>query len=130
MAEAFICDALRTPIGRYGGALASIRADDLAAAPLVALKARHEKADWEALDDVIYGCVNQAGEDNRNVARMGRAAGGPADLRPRRHRQPALRLRFGGGRAGSAGDPLRRGRFPHCGRRREHDAFALRDAQG
>jgi len=70
LAEAFICDALRTPIGRYGGALAPIRADDLAAIPIAALKARHEKADWEALDDVIYGCVNQAGEDNRNVARM------------------------------------------------------------
>ena len=70
MSEAFICDALRTPIGRYGGALASVRADDLAAIPLAALKARHEKADWEALDDVIFGCVNQAGEDNRNVARM------------------------------------------------------------
>jgi 3-oxoadipyl-CoA thiolase len=70
LAEAFICDALRTPIGRYGGALATIRADDLAALPIAALKARHETADWEALDDVIYGCVNQAGEDNRNVARM------------------------------------------------------------
>ena len=70
MAEAFICDALRTPIGRYGGALATIRADDLAALPIAALMARHAKADWEALDDVIYGCVNQAGEDNRNVARM------------------------------------------------------------
>ena len=70
MSEAFICDALRTPIGRYGGALATVRADDLAAIPIAALKARHENADWEALDDVIYGCVNQAGEDNRNVARM------------------------------------------------------------
>ncbi len=70
MAEAFICDAQRTPIGRYGGALASIRADDLAAIPLAALKTRNPDVDWGQLDDVIYGCANQAGEDNRNVARM------------------------------------------------------------
>ncbi len=70
MAEAFICDALRTPIGRYGGALSAVRADDLAAAPIAALKARNPDLDWGALDDVIYGCANQAGEDNRNVARM------------------------------------------------------------
>ncbi len=70
MAEAFICDAQRTPIGRYGGALSSVRADDLAAAPIAALKARNPDLDWAALDDVIYGCANQAGEDNRNVARM------------------------------------------------------------
>jgi acetyl-CoA C-acetyltransferase len=70
MTEAFICDALRTPIGRYGGALASVRTDDLAAIPLKALIARHPQLDWGAVDDVIYGCANQAGEDNRNVARM------------------------------------------------------------
>ncbi|MGH6945323.1 MAG: acetyl-CoA C-acyltransferase, partial [Geminicoccaceae bacterium] len=70
MAEAFICDAVRTPIGRYGGALAALRADDLAAVPIKALMARHAKVDWEALDDVLLGCANQAGEDNRNVARM------------------------------------------------------------
>ncbi|UCH46686.1 MAG: 3-oxoadipyl-CoA thiolase [Betaproteobacteria bacterium] len=70
MAEAFICAALRTPIGRYGGALSSVRTDDLAATPITALKQRHEAVDWDALDDVIYGCANQAGEDNRNVARM------------------------------------------------------------
>ena len=70
MAEAFICDAVRTPFGRYGGSLSSVRTDDLAATPLQALVARNEKVDWEAVDDVIYGCVNQAGEDNRNVARM------------------------------------------------------------
>jgi acetyl-CoA C-acetyltransferase len=70
LAEAFICDAARTPIGRYGGALAAVRADDLAAAPIAALKARNPDLDWGALDDVIYGCANQAGEDNRNVARM------------------------------------------------------------
>jgi acetyl-CoA acyltransferase len=70
MTEAYICDAIRTPIGRYGGALASIRADDLAAIPIAALVSRNAKADWDALDDVIFGCANQAGEDNRNVARM------------------------------------------------------------
>jgi acetyl-CoA acyltransferase len=70
MRAAFICDALRTPIGRYGGALAEVRADDLAALPIRELMARHSKLDWGALDDVVYGCANQAGEDNRNVARM------------------------------------------------------------
>ena len=68
--QAFICDAIRTPIGRYGGALSSVRTDDLAAIPIAALMARHPGVDWALLDDVIYGCVNQAGEDNRNVARM------------------------------------------------------------
>jgi 3-oxoadipyl-CoA thiolase len=68
--EAFICDAVRTPIGRYGGALASLRADDLAALPILALMRRHPDLDWQAVDDLIYGCANQAGEDNRNVARM------------------------------------------------------------
>jgi acetyl-CoA acyltransferase len=68
--EAFICDAQRTPFGRYGGALSSVRADDLGAIPLKALMARNKEVDWEAVADVIYGCANQAGEDNRNVARM------------------------------------------------------------
>ena len=70
MAEAFICDAIRTPIGKFGGALATVRADDLAAHPLKALMERNPSVDWEAVDDVIFGCANQAGEDNRNVARM------------------------------------------------------------
>ncbi|MAW82033.1 MAG: 3-oxoadipyl-CoA thiolase [Parvularcula sp.] len=70
MTDAFICDGVRTPIGRYGGALSPVRADDLAAIPLRALKERNRKADWEAVEDVILGCANQAGEDNRNVARM------------------------------------------------------------
>jgi acetyl-CoA acyltransferase len=70
MTEVFICDAVRTPFGRYGGALSSIRTDDLATLPIKALMERHPSVDWGALDDVIYGCVNQAGEDNRNVARM------------------------------------------------------------
>lgn len=70
MTDAFICDALRTPFGRYGGALASVRTDDLAALPIRALMSRNPKVDWAAVDDVVYGCANQAGEDNRNVARM------------------------------------------------------------
>jgi 3-oxoadipyl-CoA thiolase len=68
--HAYLCDAIRTPFGRYGGALASLRADDLGAIPIAALMARHPNLDWQAVDDVIYGCANQAGEDNRNVARM------------------------------------------------------------
>jgi acetyl-CoA acyltransferase len=70
MKQAFICDAIRTPFGRYGGALSSVRTDDLGAIPLAALMARSPGVDWSLLDDVIYGCVNQAGEDNRNVAHM------------------------------------------------------------
>jgi acetyl-CoA acyltransferase len=70
MQEAFICDAVRTPIGRYGGVLAAVRADDLAAASIKALIDRHPEVDWGAVDDVVMGCANQAGEDNRNVARM------------------------------------------------------------
>src|SRR5258708_6324216 len=70
MNDVFICDAIRTPFGRYGGALASIRADDLAAIPIRALIDRNPNVDWEAVDDVIFGCANQAGEDNRNVGRM------------------------------------------------------------
>jgi acetyl-CoA acyltransferase len=79
MAEAFICDAIRTPIGRYGGELSSVRADDLGAVPLKALIARNPNVDWNALDDVIYGCANQAGEDNRNVARMAALLAGLPD---------------------------------------------------
>ncbi len=81
MTEAFICDAVRTPIGRYGGALSAVRADDLAAIPLSALMERNPSVDWSRLDDIVYGCVNQAGEDNRNVARMaGLLAGLPVDV--------------------------------------------------
>ena len=70
MTEAFICDYIRTPIGRFGGALSAVRTDDLAAQPIKALMARHSALDWSAVNDVIFGCANQAGEDNRNVARM------------------------------------------------------------
>jgi acetyl-CoA acetyltransferase family protein len=70
MKSVYICEGVRTPIGRYGGSLATVRTDDLAAHPLAALRARFEKSDWESIDEVVLGCVNQAGEDNRNVARM------------------------------------------------------------
>ena len=70
MTDAYLCDFIRTPIGRFGGALSSVRADDLGAIPLRALMARNAGVDWGAVDDVIFGCANQAGEDNRNVARM------------------------------------------------------------
>jgi len=81
MNEAYICDAVRTPIGRYGGGLSSVRTDDLAALPLKALIERHPELDWAAVDDVTYGCANQAGEDNRNVARMASLlAGLPVDV--------------------------------------------------
>jgi len=82
MAEAFICDAIRTPFGRYGGALSSVRTDDLGAIPIKALMARNHGVDWEAVDDVWYGCANQAGEDNRNVARMSSLLAGLPDKVP------------------------------------------------
>ena len=82
MTDAFICDAIRTPIGRYAGALSPVRADDLGAVPLAALMARNAGVDWAAVDDVIFGCANQAGEDNRNVARMAALLAGLPDVVP------------------------------------------------
>src|SRR5581483_8756313 len=70
MRQAFLCDAVRTPFGKYGGVLAGVRTDELAAIPIRALMERNARADWSRVDDVLYGCANQAGEDNRNVARM------------------------------------------------------------
>jgi hypothetical protein len=97
--EAYICDFARTPIGRYGGALSSVRADDLGAHPIRVLRDRHASVDWAAVDEVIYGCANQAGEDNRNVG----PHGGPSRRAPRRgageHDQPPVRLRARCGRA-------------------------------
>ena len=80
--EAFICDAIRTPIGRYAGALSSVRADDLGAIPIKALMQRNPGVDWKAIDDVVYGCANQAGEDNRNVGRMSALLAGLPDSVP------------------------------------------------
>ena len=82
MVDAFICDAVRTPVGRFGGSLAAVRADDLAAVPLRALRERNPNVDWSALDDIIFGCANQAGEDNRNVARMAALLGGLGTTAP------------------------------------------------
>src|SRR6185503_527577 len=82
MRQVFICDAVRTPIGRYGGALAGIRPDDLGAIPLQALMRRNPRVDWAAVDDVYFGCANQAGEDNRNVARMSALLAGLPDVVP------------------------------------------------
>ena len=82
MNEAFICDAIRTPFGRYGGALSTIRTDDLGALPIQALMTRNPQVDWEIVADVIYGCANQAGEDNRNVARMCALLAGLPDAVP------------------------------------------------
>src|SRR6266852_2229444 len=78
--DVFLCDAVRTPIGRYAGALAKVRTDDLAAVPIRALVRRNPKVDWAELDEVVFGCANQAGEDNRNVARMAALLAGLPDL--------------------------------------------------
>ena len=130
MREVFICDAVRTAIGRYGGALAKVRTDDLAAVPIRALVARNPKADWGELDEVYLGCANQAGEDNRNVARMALLLAGLPGNRARHHGQPAVRVRAQcGGRCG-ARDPRRRNGFRHCRRRRVDDARAVGDGQG
>ena len=82
MRDVFICDAVRTPIGRFGGSLAKVRADDLAAAPIKALMAKHPNLDWSQVDEVFFGCANQAGEDNRNVARMALLLAGMPDSVP------------------------------------------------
>src|SRR5260370_20519506 len=95
MTDAYICDAIRTPIGRYGGALAGVRTDDLAAIPIAALVSRNAKVDWSALDDVIFGCANQAGEDNRNVARMALLLAGLPTEVPRSTGNPLRRSSIG-----------------------------------
>src|SRR5258705_9880079 len=82
MRDVFICDAVRTPIGRFGGSLAKVRADDLAAVPIKALMAKHPGLDWTEVDEVFFGCANQAGEDNRNVARMALLLAGMPDSVP------------------------------------------------
>src|SRR3569832_2511739 len=94
---AYVCDALRTPFGRYGGQLSSLRADDLGAVPVAALMVRHPNVDWEEVAEVVFGCANQAGEDNRNVARMiGLLAGLPQTV-------PGTAGGRGGGAGGGAG---------------------------
>ena len=130
MTHAFICDAIRTPFGRYGGALSSVRTDDLGAIPLKALMARNPDVDWQAVDDVIFGCANQAGEDNRNVARMAALLAGLPVERAGRDHQPPVRLGHGRGGQRGARDQVRRGAADDRRRRREHEPRAVRDAQG
>ena len=120
MPEAFICAYKRTPIGRFGGVLSSVRADDLGAIPLKALIDTHPDLDWSAIDDVIFGCANQAGEDNRNVARMSLLLAGLP------HTVSGTTIN----RLCGSGDQGRGGRALHRGRRREHEPRAVRAAQG
>ena len=128
--DAFICDAIRTPIGRYGGALATVRTDDLAAIPIAALMARNRGVDWAAVDDVVYGCANQAGEDNRNVGRMALLlAGLPVDVAGD-DGQPPVRVEHGRDRDRGAGHQERRDVADDRRRRREHVARAVRHGQG
>jgi hypothetical protein len=130
MTDAFICDAIRTPIGRYGGALKDVRADDLGAIPLRELMKRNPGVDWTQVDDVIFGCANQAGEDNRNVAHMSSLlAGLPADV-PGHHREPPVRLGHGRDRHRRARHQVGRDPADDRRRRRIDDARALRDGQG
>ena len=117
MPDAFICDGIRTPIGRYAGGLAKVRTDDLGALPIKALMKRHPKVDWSALDEVYYGCANQAGEDNRNVARMALLLAG-SRIDPGYHRQPAVLIGAERGGARRAGHPRGRDRLRHRRRRR------------
>ena len=129
MSEAFICDAIRTPIGAFGGSLSSIRTDDLAAIPLKALKERNKGIDWDQVDDLIYGCANQAGEDNRNVARMAALLCGPRRESPRHDCEPSLRVRHGYNHYGVPRGYGRRRGFDYCGRGRINDARAFRHAK-
>ena len=129
MESAYICDAIRTPIGRYGGTLASIRTDDLAAIPIKALIERNAKVDWNALDDVIYGCANQAGEDNRNIGRMAALLAGLPKKFPAATRKSTLRLEHGRRRHCRARHQMRRSRLHHRRRRREHVPRPICDGQ-
>ncbi len=130
MGDVFVCDAVRTPIGRFGGSLAKVRADDLAAAPIKALMARHPRLDWSALDEVYFGCANQAGEDNRNVARMALLLAGLPET------VPGLTLNrlcaSGLDAVGAAGRAIRAGEieFAIAGGVEFDDAGAVRDGQG
>ena len=130
MPEAFICDAIRTPIGRYGGALAGVRTDDLGALPMKALIARNPGVDWSALDDVILRLREPGRRGQPQRRAHGAAAGRPAAGSAGRDGQPALRLGPRRGRHRRARDQGRRDRADDRRRRRKHDARALRDGQG
>ena len=130
MRDVFICDAVRTPIGRFGGSLAKVRADDLAAVPIKALMAKHPELDWSQVDEVFFGCANQAGEDNRNVARMALLLAGIPESVPG---QTLNRLCASGLDAvGAAGRAIRAGEidFAIAGGVEIDDAGAVRDGQG
>jgi len=129
MPEAFICDAVRTPIGRYAGALAKVRTDDLAAVPLKALMARNPKIDWTKLDEVYFGCANQAAKTTATSPAW-RSSSRAARQRTGRDAQPAVRLRPQRGRRGRAGDPCGRHRFRDRGRGGVDDPRALCPRQG
>jgi Acetyl-CoA acetyltransferase len=129
MNDAFICDAIRTPIGRYGGALQDVRADDLGAVPIKALIERNPGVNWQALDDVIYGCANQAGDDNRNVARMAALLAGL----PTEASGTTINRLCGSGMdaVGTAARAIKAAKRGYDRRRRrKHDARAIRDGQG
>ena len=128
MREVFVCDAARTAIGRYAGALAKVRTDDLAAVPIRALVARNPQADWSRLDEVFFGCANQAGEDNRNVARMALLLAGLPDTVPD---SPSIGCAPPGStrRRCGAGDQYRRYGFRHRRRSRVDDPRADGDGQ-
>ena len=130
MRDVFLCDAARTPSAATAARSAKVRTDDLAAVPIKALVARNAKADWDALDEVYFGCANQAGEDNRNVARMALLLAGLPDKVPGVTAQPPLRLGHECGRRRRARNPRRRNRIRDCRRRRIDDARAVRDGQG
>ena len=128
--HAFLCDGVRTPIGRYAGVLAPVRPDDLGAVPLAALMKRNLHVDWEAVDNVFYGCANQAGEDNRNVARMSLLLAGLPECIP----GSTINRLCGSGldAIAIAAHAIRAGRCRsvHRGRRREHEPSAVRYAEG
>ena len=128
MLDAYIYDGLRSPIGRHAGKLAPLRPDDLAAEVIREVVSRN-KVDAAEISDVVLGCVNQAGEDSRNVARFAALLSGLPPTTPGRHRQPPVRERPAGrGRRRARGD-LRRRRPLHRRRRREHEPRALRDVE-
>jgi len=130
MTDAFLYNAIRTPIGRLNGALSGVRADDLASTPIKAPVDCNAGVDWAAIDDSILGCAKQAGEDNRSVARMAVLLAGPARTGARRDRQSAVRIGAQRSRYRRAGDPQRRCGADHFRRRQEHDGCALCDGQG
>src|SRR3981189_1293363 len=139
METAYICDAIRTPIGRYGGTLAAIRTDDLAAIPISALMKRNASVDWGAVDEVVFGCANQAGEDNRNVARMALLLSGlPKEVpgttvnRLCGSSMDSVGTAARATTTGDAGGPHQEGRsgVGDCRRRREDVGSAVRQGQG